>query len=368
MTESGSGLMESALARPNASPPLGRNAVPVAGPIDLHVHLVGNGSSGSGCELKLSGWHGLVARALVWQLGLPQAALTGDLDRMYLDQLLAHVRGSGLSHAVILAQDRVHDRDGNPRPDAGTFFVPNDCVLDLADRHPELLAGISIHPARTDALPELERCLVRGAVLLKLNPVAQDIDCGDPSFLPFFDRLAAAKLPLLAHTGGEYTIRAVRPESADPRRLALPLQRGVTVIAAHGAASYGPRGRDYLPDLLRLLDEYPNLYVDNSAFNTPLISRAYATFLSPSYRDRVLHGSDFPVGISSLPAWVRNKIPWRTMVRESRRRNPLERDRQIKLAAGFPAATFTRAAVILRLPAPAPAAAGPPGSAPRTRE
>src|SRR5437016_2645448 len=147
--------------------------------IDMHVHMVGNGAAGSGGWLRLKGWHRTLAGFMVRQLGMPTAALEGDLEKIYAEHLLRLIRGSSLDAVALLAHERVHDLDGTPRDDLGSMFVPNDVVLDLARQHPEFLAGVSIHPARRDALEELDRCLTGGAVLMKCLPNCQNIDMSD---------------------------------------------------------------------------------------------------------------------------------------------------------------------------------------------
>src|SRR5262249_60242166 len=102
----------------------------------------------------------------------------------------------------------------------------------LARAHPELLPAVSIPPARPDALEELERCLAAGRVMMKCLPNCHNIDCSNPRYRKFWERMAESGLPLLAHTGGEHTVPVVRQEFSDPRILKLPLECGVTVIAA----------------------------------------------------------------------------------------------------------------------------------------
>ena len=138
-------------------------------------------------------------------IGLPPGALSGDLESLYIERLLGLVRGSSLGAVVLLAQDLVRDEQGHAVDGAGSFYVPNEYVLKLAKEHREFLPGVSIHPARPDALEELERCLAGGAVLMKCLPNCQNIDCNDRRFTRFWERMAEAKLPLLAHTGGEHT-------------------------------------------------------------------------------------------------------------------------------------------------------------------
>ena len=126
-------------------------------PVDMHVHVVGNGTGGTGCWLRVRGWRQPMAAMMLRHIGLPGGALNGDLDRFYIERLLEQVRDSSLGAAVILAQDDVHDDQGRVMEGVGSFHVPNQYVLNLARQHPEFLPAISIHPARPDALEELGR-------------------------------------------------------------------------------------------------------------------------------------------------------------------------------------------------------------------
>src|SRR3989442_15817625 len=93
-------------------------------PLDLHVHIVGNGSGGSGCWLRVSGWHRPLAALMLRDIGLPATALQGDLEGLYVARLLGQVRGSSLGAAVILAQDRVYDQQGRQRSCRPYRFTP----------------------------------------------------------------------------------------------------------------------------------------------------------------------------------------------------------------------------------------------------
>jgi hypothetical protein len=317
--------------------------------IDVHVHMVGNGVGGSGGWLRLSGWHRWLAGFMLRQLGIPASALKGDLESIYAAHLVELVRNSSMDAVVLLAHERVHDPDGTPREDLGSMFVPNDVVLGLAREFPELLAGVSIHPARSDALDELERCLAGGAVLMKCLPNCQNIDPSDRRYRPFWERMAAAGLPLLAHTGGEHTVPVINAAFADPKRLCFPLECGVTVIAAHCGTSSGAFDHDYFDDWVKMLAEFPNLYGDISA----LVSLNRCTRLRDCLREgiasRILHGSDFPVPVLGHRMWVQGWMDRSTFRRCQKICNPLERDWQFKRALGFPEETVTRVAGLLRL-------------------
>jgi uncharacterized protein len=311
-------------------------------PIDMHVHVVGNGSSGSGCRVHVRGWRRYFAALMLREMKLPRNALAGDLDRLYVERLLEFVRDSSLGAVVILAQEHVRDEQGSVIEGAGFHYVPNDYVLRLAEEHPEFLPAVSIHPARPDALEELSRCVEGGAVMMKCLPNCQNIRCSDRRFTRFWERMAEAKLPLLAHTGGEHTLPVVCSDYADPRTLELPLECGVTVIAAHCATKSGLFDREYFHVFADMTRRFPNLYGDISAFNVPIRGRQVPDCLQEPLSERMVHGSDFPVPVHGHFAWWRGFVDWKTFRRWERHPNPLERDYQLKVAMGFPPDTFTR--------------------------
>ena len=322
--------------------------------IDLHVHMVGNGAGGSGCWYRPRGWTRWAEPLMLRNFGLPSGALRENLDVLYAERLLAFVQDSSLDAVVILAQEEPYDCAGRKLDSVGSFYVPNDYVLRLAREHPEFLAGISIHPARPDALEELEKCLAAGATLLKCLPNCQNIDWSDRRYTRFLERMAAAGLPLLAHTGSEHTLPVIDKRLADPRILVRPLEIGVTCIAAHCATASGPFDRDYFDVFAELVRRFPNLYGDNSAFSVPngrLGGRHLEHCLAEPLSRRILHGSDTPVPVLGHEALFRgyvSRLAFRSSLRE---RNPIERDCRLKRAMGFPEESFTRAAGLLRLSA-----------------
>lgn len=318
-------------------------------PLDFHVHIVGTGAGGTGCWLRLGGWHRLLAGFMFRHIGMPKDAFERNFDALYVEHLLTQVRQSSLGAAMILAHDEVYDAQGQRMEGAGSFHVPNDYVLRLAREHPEFLPAVSIHPARADALEELERCLAGGAVAMKCLPNCHNIDCNDRRFTKFWERMGEAGLPLLAHTGGEHTVPVIRRDLASPNVLRLPLKCGVKVIAAHCATKSGLTDPEYFFDLMALFKKHPNLYGDISAFNVPLRGRHVRECLKAGNVERMVHGSDYPVPVNGVWAWLRGFVSreaWRGAARET---NVLERDYQLKRAMGFPTEVFTRGWQLLRL-------------------
>lgn len=321
-------------------------------PVDGHVHVVGNGSGGTGCWLRVSAWRRPMAELMLRHFGLPPTALAGDLDRLYVARLLEFVRGSSLGAVVILAQDLVYNDEGQPIEGAGSFYVPNQYVLRLAREHPEFLPAVSIHPGRADALDELEQCLAGGAAMMKCLPNCQNINCNDRRYMGFWERMAQAGLPLLAHTGGEHTLPIVQRAYSDPRTLTLPLECGVKVIAAHCGTKSGLFDPEYFDLFAAMTQRFPNLYGDNSAFTVPIRGRHVPECIRPPLVHRMIHGSDLPVPVYGHFPCLRGFVDWRVFRRWQREPNVLDRDYQLKVAMGFPAETFTRLWDLLRLAVP----------------
>ena len=317
--------------------------------IDIHLHLVGNGSNGSGCRMKLDWSQKILAWPMLRGLGLPYSALHGDLEGLYLSKLKEWIQTGPVRAAVLLAQDQTRMPHGEVLEKYSTFYVPNSCVLDLAEKNDEFLAGVSIHPARPDAIDELEMCLERGAVLLKLLPNAQNVDLSHPAYSRFWQRVVDAKLPFLCHTGPERTMPVYDKRFEDPRCLIPLLELGVTCIAAHCATNMMLFDRGYLDEFGEMLLKYSNLYGDNSAMLLPLKVRHNRVLVQEPFVSRVLYGSDLPVPVSALTPLPHRLIRFSKVRELLREKNPLALDVKLKREMGFPEESFTRSLRILRL-------------------
>jgi uncharacterized protein len=309
------------------------------GPIDGHVHLSGNGHGGVDCWHRSRWIMKPFLQAGARDIGLNCAFDDAHFDQRYLDQLVHWVSQSSLEAAVLLAYEWVHDDQGAIRKDLSDLFVSNDAVFAAAKRSSKLLPGVAIHPARPDALEELERCAAAGAVLLKLLPCVQNVDCNLPKFKMFWTRLAELGLPLLAHTGGEFFVRSCRNDLKSPRCLQLPLECGVTVIAAHCGTRALPWDGDHFDEFLQMRKRFPNFYGDLAALS-------HITHLKSLERlraepERLIHGTDYPVVTAVFPSWLKGWIDRETMLRLRAIRNPLEKKIQLTKALGFPDRVFT---------------------------
>lgn len=332
------------------SPPPSETMAMAEPRIDIHVHMVGNGCAESGCWFRYPWWKEPFAWLMAWQNQVPVSSLYGNLEAEYAKVLTGWVAASpSIDKVVLLAQEEVYSEEGLLLPDLGSAHVPNDFVFEMCEKYEGLLPAISIHPGRKDALRELERCINKGAVLLKLLPNCQNVDCNLPKYREFWSLMAEAGLPLLSHTGGEYTLQVVNADYSNPQVLRLPLDCGVKVIAAHCATQSSFWDPQYFHDLEDMMREYPHLYGDNSALNTPFRSKKIRETLDGPMKQRILHGSDYPVPIMGEWPWLRGMISWNDFRDCSNIENPIERDARLKMALGYKENTFTRANQILRL-------------------
>jgi hypothetical protein len=316
--------------------------------IDVHAHLVGVGTDGSGCRLPSSTRDRLIFRVLRRIEGVTEAQLRESFDSDWAARLAGAVRESELDRAVALGFDGAYDARGEPIEEDTQLIVPPAWVFACCKRHPELLPGPSLNPHRRDALERLEECAEGGAVLLKWLPIAQGIDPASPAHRPFYRRLAELGIPLLIHAGGgEMTFREIAPRLGGVERLREPLEHGVTVICAHsGVPVWLRRGANQLPLVRELLERYPNFWVDNSGMAN--LSRfPYLPRLArdPLFQERTLYGSDFPV--PSTPLFYPRVLGTGRARQLQAEKSPLERDVLLKRELGYPDTTLTRAASLL---------------------
>ena len=310
--------------------------------IDGHVHFVGDGSNESGCWLRSSTLLDRIVEPIVKaQAGISKSSRQLGVDQAYEERLIGLIDDSLLDAVLLLAMDYPYDEDGNCLKKKAKFYVPNDHVLGLAKKKAQIIPACSIHPARKNAIQELERCVEQGAKVLKLLPNCHNVDCSDTRYRIFWERLAKLNMPFLAHTGGEFSVPVLNAKFADPRILRLPLECGVKVIAAHGAGKSGLWDPDYTADLLRMMDEFANLFTDNSALASPNRWRTIPALLDPKIQSRVIHGSDFPIPSGGLGPWMGKLLSGADYSKSRKIKNPLERDVFIKKAIGFKENTFT---------------------------
>ena len=281
--------------------------------VDHHVHVAGLGVGGTNAfvNAKMRTWrhpfHRLKFKVYMSSAGAvdEDKADTQVVDRLV--RLVGHIRGHGKHR--LLAFDKHYRSDGSVNLEKTEFYVPNEYVFELAQRHPELfIPNISVNPYRPDAIAELEKWAQRGARVVKWLPNAMGINPSDPKCDPFYQKMKELDLILLSHGGEEKAVEAEEDQKlGNPLLLRRALDHGVKVIVAHCAGlgtnedldSKDREQRDNFDLFLRLMDEkrYEGLvFGEISAMTQFNRSEKLRTILErEDLHERIVNGSDYPL-------------------------------------------------------------------------
>lgn len=320
--------------------------------IDIHCHAAGIGAD-SGCFISRAMQRSWKTGFYFKAFGVSEQELREEGDGLIYQRLSQRLAGaSRVEKAVVLALDGVMDHRGELDRDRTELYVPNDFLADQCRRYDNLLFGASVNPLRWDALERLDAVAADGAVLVKWLPSIQGTDPADTRLIPFYRRLAELGLPLLAHTGTEESFTRADNTLADPARLRLALEQGVTVIAAHCASNGRNNGERNLARLLPLFEQFPNLYADISALTLAnRLGHLQRVLRYTGLHDRLLYGTDMPLPATGLTTpWLQLfSIGFGRARRLAAIDNPWDRDMALNLALGMPEQVLYRAASVLKL-------------------
>lgn len=323
--------------------------------MDIHIHLLGNGDSGSGCRMSISVTESPLYILLSQTLRPKERAKT--FDEGYVLLLAEQLQRSGLDKGLILAQDAAYDRAGQPDWARTPFYVPNDYLFQVVAKYPRLmLPCVSINPDRKDGLAELDRCHDKGARVLKIHPPIQGVDLADRKHAKFFQRCADLRMVVMVHTGHEHSAPIVDVGLANPRKLELALDQGCTVVACHCGTGRPSDHPDMLPEFLALIRKHKNLWGDTAALGGLGRSKDFLRLLADKPAcERLVHGSDFP--LPALPMTFAGTIGTKQALRIQGVANIIQRDLALKEALGIGRASAERAYRLIAQPLPANAAA-----------
>ena len=302
--------------------------------VDVHFHLAAFPTPANGCYVSPRLLRRPMSRLVLRRLKLDPQDPEGSNQR-YVEQLVAYVRNSRCTRQVVLlALDGVCGPDGVIDRERTHFLISNELLFQVCRQHQECLPGASINPLRRDALDELDRCAAEGAVLVKWLPNAQDFDPADRRCRPFYRRLVEHRLPLLSHSGCEFTLVGADQSLGDPGRLLLALDEGVTVISAHAGSTGLFLWEKYRGTILHLLHRYSNYYLDSSALCSPnRVGMALAIRHMPEVQARLLYGSDYPVPV--VAGTFLFQLGLAQTLRLGQEKNPLDKNVEIQRRLGY---------------------------------
>jgi len=327
------------------NPGIGKNI------IDGHVHAAGLGYGNSGCFVSEQMYNNIRFPFYLWAMDVTEEELIKHGDQILFKKLSARIAQSEtVKQSVILALDGYVDSDGNLDKIKTQIYVPNDFVAEQTALYDNLLFGASINPNRKDALQRLQKVKKQGGLLIKWIPSIMNIDPASPDLIPFYKMMVKLNIPLLSHTGMEKSFAGAVDDLADPMRLKLPLELGVTVIAAHIATTGTSQGEDNFSRILPMIRQYKNLYVDISSL-TQINKLNYlsSALQEPGIIKKMIYGTDWPLQFFPLisPWYHINHISFKDAYIIGAIKNQWDRDVALKMALGIPDSVFLRTESLL---------------------
>jgi predicted TIM-barrel fold metal-dependent hydrolase len=258
--------------------------------IDVHVHAEGTDRGGAASE------------AASRYFGKTDAPTD-------LDALAAYYRERRIAAVVFPVDERLTGRD----------VVPNGDVVAAAARHPDVLIPFaSVDPTRgAEALRDVERLIADGAVRgFKLHPPLMQFSPDDRAIYPFYERVEAARLPVLLHTGhsgigtgmrggGGVRLKYGNPMPIDDVAVDFP---DLPIILAHPSFPWQD-------EAISICLHKPNVYIDLSGWSPRYFSPTLVQYAGTLLREKVLFGSDYP--LITPDRWLRDfaELPIRDEVR-----------------------------------------------------
>ena len=282
---------------------------------DMHVHLAGNGDSGSGASINpamLTAWRPFeFAHTALFFNGACVPAGLRRVDEAYVERLVfLHGGLPPATRLMLMALDQHHNAQGRPVPARTVIHVPNAHAARIAQRHPRHFEWIaSVHPWREDCVQALASAAAQRARAVKWVPSAMNIDPASPRCDRYYETLARLGLPLISHGGAEHPLLAADDELNNPLRLRRALDHGLRVVVAHCATQGENRDLDRGPDgppvesfrlFARLMDEpryEGRLFGDIAAITQTNRPVAFLRELlgRSDWHARLLNGSDYPL-------------------------------------------------------------------------
>ena len=322
-----------------------------SGYLDMHVHTAGIGAGGSGAFINREMQESFRFSIYLGAFGVDAQELEREGDAVVIEKISAQIAASRrVDKAVVLALDGVVDAEGSLDREATQVYVPNAFVASETRRYDNLCFGASVNPHRRDALQRLRQVKAQGALLIKWIPNIMHVNPADETITRFYEELVALDLPLLSHAGQERSFASARDEYGDPRRLALPLSIGVSVIAAHIGTTGTNEGESNFERILPMFERYPNLHADIASLTQinrlDLLKNALAV---PGLDERLVYGTDWPLQFFPLvsPYYHVDHIGLSAAKSIAAIDGRWDRDVALKEALGTPRHVFARSALLL---------------------
>ncbi|MBQ7861277.1 MAG: amidohydrolase [Clostridia bacterium] len=165
----------------------------------------------------------------------------------------------------------------------------NSFISDCVKNSGGVFTGLgTLHPYSDTLRDDFEELISLGLKGVKLHPDFQKIPIDDERCQEIY-RLCSQRVPVLLHTG-DY-----RYDYSNPERMRLVLEKfpDCTFIGAH----FG--GWSVWEEAVKKLSPYRNFYVDTSSSLSDISTETARELIRCYTPDRILYGTDFPLGDSA---------------------------------------------------------------------
>lgn len=319
--------------------------------VDFHTHVACIEEDGSGCFISES-------MKKQWRFPFFMKAFNTTYEEAvqkgsayFVDQVANDIKSANkVQGAVVFALDGYYDDNGVMDKEITRVYVDNEFVFRTIRKYDFLTMAASIHPNRPDAIEQLRLWARRGVRIVKWLPAIQGIDPSRSRYLEYYKTMKELGLVLVTHAGNEYAFSDAEHDLGDPDLLELPLDQGVTIIAAHAGAAGFSGVRTNFSKMKEMLAKYPNLYVDVSSLTQAnRLGRLNDIFDAPEFKDKVIYGSDFPLINTVLvdPVFFTFRIQFADILKIRKVPSLLDQDYLIKAEMGMQDADFRRKPAVL---------------------
>jgi predicted TIM-barrel fold metal-dependent hydrolase len=205
-----------------------------------------------------------------------------------LDGLAAYYRSRNMACVVFTVDEQL---SGQPQ-------VSNESVLAAAQANSDVIIPfVSINPTRPTAAADAERLIADGRARgFKLHPPLQQFWPNDRALYPFYEVIAAHRLPVVFHTGhsgigtgmrggGGVRLKYGAPMPIDDVAVDFP---DMPIILAHPSFPWQD-------EAISICMHKPNVYIDLSGWSPKYFPANLVQYANTLLRDKVLFGSDYPL-------------------------------------------------------------------------
>jgi uncharacterized protein len=204
-------------------------------------------------------------------------------------ELAEYYRSRNIGCVVFSVDERLTGRPQVSNDEVAAFAAENSDIV---------MAFASVDPMRgAEAVQEARRLIATGGIRgFKLHPPLQQFHANDKAAYPFYEVVAAAKLPVIFHTGhsgigtgmpggGGVRLKYGNPMDIDDVAVDFP---DMPIIMAHPSFPWQD-------EAISVCLHKPQVYIDLSGWSPKYFSPILIQYANTLLKKKMLFGSDYPL-------------------------------------------------------------------------